>query len=320
MNIKIAAEKTGLTKKAIKYYECEGLINPSKNSSNNYREYTDTDIVKLNLIGALRVIDIPVSEIKCLIEGNKSLPDIMKNTLDKITEHISNLEKSRLIISNILNNNLEDYSTIGEQVRKLRETLEFSISEKKEFISTRLLKIFPGNFGKIFVNSYEPFLNITVDSDEKKDAWVKLVEFLDDLNEIDNTQPFIKLMNSIDVNKIEEYRQKAKEAKEDILKNFNNNIFIEKIKKQYIEFIRFMNEDKEKKKIFAKSVSQTMDMFNCLGVDENIFDEYLEILNEDYKQYRQIGKKFIGEIDEELKKEFGFTSKEFFENLKTAEN
>jgi DNA-binding transcriptional MerR regulator len=241
VNIKIAAEKTGLTKKAIKYYECEGLINPSKNSSNNYREYTDTDIVKLNLIGALRVIDIPVSEIKCLIEGNKSLPDIMKNTLDKITEHISNLEKSRLIISNILNNNLEDYSTIGEQVRKLRETLEFSISEKKEFISTRLLKIFPGNFGKIFVNSYEPFLNITVDSDEKKDAWVKLVEFLDDLNEIDNTQPFIKLMNSIDVNKIEEYRQKAKV---DILKNFNNNIFIEKIKKQYIEFIRFMNQDK----------------------------------------------------------------------------
>nr|WP_207749934.1 MerR family transcriptional regulator [Clostridium tyrobutyricum] len=317
VNIKIAAEKTGLTKKAIKYYECEGLINPSKNSSNNYREYTDTDIVKLNLIGALRVIDIPVSEIKCLIEGNKSLPDIMKNTLNKITENISNLEKSRLIISNILNKNLEDYSTIGEQVRKLRETLEFSISEKKEFISTRLLKIFPGNFGKIFVNSYEPFLNITVDSDEKKDAWVKLVEFLDDLNEIDNTQPFIKLMNSIDVNKIEEYRQKSKE---DILENFNNNIFIEKIKKQYIEFIRSMNEDEEKKKMFGKSVSQTMDMFNCLGADENIFDKYLEILNEDYKQYRRIVKKFMGDIDEELKKEFGFTSKEFLENLKTAEN
>jgi Predicted transcriptional regulators len=211
MNIKIASERTGLTKKAIKYYESEGLINPSKNSSNNYREYTDNDIVKLNLIGALRVIDISVSEIKCLIDGNKSLPDIMKDTLDKITETISNLEKSKLIISSIINKDLQDYNTIGEQVRKLRETLEFSISQKKEFISTRLLKIFPGNFGKIFVNSYEPFLNITVDSNEKKDAWMKLVEFLDDLNELDNTQPFIKLMNSIDVNKLEEHRQKSKE-------------------------------------------------------------------------------------------------------------
>lgn len=124
-------------------------------------------------------------------------------------------------------------------------------------------------------------------------------------------------MNSIDVNKIEEHRQNSKE---DILKNLNNNIFIEKIKKQYIEFIRSMNEDEEKKKMFGKSVSQTMDMFNCFGADENIFDKYLEILNEDYKQYRRIVKKFMGDIDEELKKEFGFTSKEFLENLKTAEN
>ena len=55
MNIKVVSEKTGLTKKAIKYYESEGLISPLKNSDNNYREYTDNDIVKLNLIGALRV-------------------------------------------------------------------------------------------------------------------------------------------------------------------------------------------------------------------------------------------------------------------------
>jgi len=51
MNIKVVSEKTRLTKKAIKYYESEGLINPLKNDSNNYREYTDNDIVKFNLIG-----------------------------------------------------------------------------------------------------------------------------------------------------------------------------------------------------------------------------------------------------------------------------
>lgn len=45
MNIKIVSEKTGLTKKAIKYYESEGLINPSKNNGNNYREYSDEDII-----------------------------------------------------------------------------------------------------------------------------------------------------------------------------------------------------------------------------------------------------------------------------------
>ena len=37
MNIKIASEKTGLIKRTIKYYESEGLINPSKKCENNYR-------------------------------------------------------------------------------------------------------------------------------------------------------------------------------------------------------------------------------------------------------------------------------------------
>ena len=40
MNIKATAEKTGLTKRAIKYYEGKGLIKPLKSNENNYREYT----------------------------------------------------------------------------------------------------------------------------------------------------------------------------------------------------------------------------------------------------------------------------------------
>ncbi|MBX4261211.1 MerR family transcriptional regulator [Clostridium estertheticum] len=38
MNIKVVSEKTGLTKRAIKYYESEGLISPLKNNDNNYRQ------------------------------------------------------------------------------------------------------------------------------------------------------------------------------------------------------------------------------------------------------------------------------------------
>ena len=40
MNIKETARQTGLTKKAIKYYEQEGLITVSKNPDNGYREYS----------------------------------------------------------------------------------------------------------------------------------------------------------------------------------------------------------------------------------------------------------------------------------------
>lgn len=157
MNIKTAAEKTGLTKKAIKYYESVGIVSPNKNSENNYREYMEKDIIKLNLIGALRLLDIPVNEIKSVIQGEKTLKEVMENTLKTIDESISNLEKSKIIISNIIEKENKDCYIIGEEVKKLRETLEYSMIEKREFIYNTILRIFPGEFGKLFVVGYEPF-------------------------------------------------------------------------------------------------------------------------------------------------------------------
>lgn len=40
-------KETGLTRKAIYYYESEGLVSPDKNPENNYREFTVKDLEKL---------------------------------------------------------------------------------------------------------------------------------------------------------------------------------------------------------------------------------------------------------------------------------
>lgn len=312
MNIKIVSEKTGLTKKAIKYYESEGLINPSKNNCNKYREYSDEDIVKLNLIGALRAIDIPTIEIKYLIDGAKDLETVMKSTLEKINDTISNLEKSRLIISSILSKDLQDYNMVGDQVKKLRETLELSTAEKKEFISITLLRIFPGNYGKIIVYTYEPFLDITIDNEEKKNAWLNLVEYLDNLNEIDETHPLIRGMNNINV--LEMDKQQAKNNVDCLL---NGDVTTtEKYKDEVIAFVKSVNENEEMRKKFIKSLTQTKELLNYTGAaDDIIIDDCLEILNEDFKKYREIGKKLNKAINEKLMQEFGFTFDEFFHNL-----
>lgn len=312
MNIKIVSEKTGLTKKAIKYYESEGLINPSKNNGNNYREYSDEDILKLNLIGALRAIDIPTMEIKYLLDGAKDLQTVMKSTLEKINETINNLEKSRLIISSILSKDLQDYNMVGDQVKKLRETLELSTAEKKEFISITLLRIFPGNYGKIIVYTYEPFLDITIDNEEKKNAWLNLVEYLDNLNEINESHPLIRGMNNINV--LEMDKQQAKNNVDCLL---NGDVTAtEKYKEEVIAFVKSVNENEEIRKKFIKSLTQTKELLNYTGAtDDIIIDNCLEILNEDFKKYREIGKKLNKAIDEELMQEFGFTFDEFFHNL-----
>ncbi|KGM95401.1 MerR family transcriptional regulator [Clostridium botulinum] len=313
MNIKLASEKTGLTKKAIKYYESVGLINPSKNSENNYRDYTEEDIIKLNLIASLRILDIPISEIKLLIEGNKTIDKVMKDTLKTINDSRSNLEKSKLIISNIIEKENKDFYVVGEEVKKLRETLEYSMEEKREYIYETLIRIFPGNFGSIVVSIYEPFLKIYIDNDEKKEAWIKLVDILDDLECVDESNPmFVKLAN-IDYDKLDNSVGNIKTNIYNILNGGEEEI--EKQKKAMVEACKELYSNEAWKKSFNENCDMAQDMFETNGEKLNEFDKCLEILNEDCKRYNEIMKKINDEVNEEVKKEFGFTREKFLKSL-----
>lgn len=75
MNIKEAETVTGISKRNIRYYEQAGLICPTRNRENDYREYTETDINTLKLIRALRMIDMPLEQIKEVIQGKATLHD-----------------------------------------------------------------------------------------------------------------------------------------------------------------------------------------------------------------------------------------------------
>ncbi|MPQ31345.1 MerR family transcriptional regulator [Clostridium estertheticum] len=322
MNIKVVSEKTGLTKRAIKYYESEGLISPLKNNDNNYREYTDNDIVKLNLIGALRIIDIPICEIKRLVSGDKGLQDIMNDTLVKVTETINNLEKTKLILSNLINKETKDYYSVGEQVIRLKETLELSLAEKKEFVSNSLIRIFPGNFGEIFVSSFKPFLNITIDNNEKKEAWLRLVEVLDNLDELDDNDELAKGISSIGNDKIQFLNEKRQN---DMINLLSGDMATrEEYKQNIISMIKLINETGKDEKNFTEALIKSYDMLNSIGVPGKTFYLYLEILNEDYKRYTEIDKEIYieaideikNELSEEIKDKLGLSLGEFFENLK----
>lgn len=47
----------------IKFYEREGLINPRRNE-NGYRDFSDEDVKSINRIKTLRMLDVPIPEIK----------------------------------------------------------------------------------------------------------------------------------------------------------------------------------------------------------------------------------------------------------------
>lgn len=68
MNIQQMAGRLNLTSRAIRFYEEKGLLKPQRQQHNQYRLYTEADAWRLQTIGALRELGIPLDEIKRLIQ------------------------------------------------------------------------------------------------------------------------------------------------------------------------------------------------------------------------------------------------------------
>ena len=92
MNIKEAEKLTGVSSRNIRFYEQKGLVTPARNEENDYREYSDEDIHRLKLIRALRMVEMPLEQIKLILDGQVSLQNAAMEQRQKIKENIQKLE------------------------------------------------------------------------------------------------------------------------------------------------------------------------------------------------------------------------------------
>ena len=64
-----AAKAVHTTTETLRHYDRIGLVKPSKKDEwTNYRYYTEQDIVRLNTVRALQLMDLPLQEIKKVLE------------------------------------------------------------------------------------------------------------------------------------------------------------------------------------------------------------------------------------------------------------
>ena len=78
MNIKQAAEQSGVSSPNIRFYEKEGLMTPARNRDNAYRDYTAGDIRTLKLIRMLRMLDMPLPVIQRVLNGEQPLSEALQ--------------------------------------------------------------------------------------------------------------------------------------------------------------------------------------------------------------------------------------------------
>lgn len=68
MGIRELVERTGVPAKTIRYYEDINLLSPPARKPNGYRNYAEADVERLKLVAGARRMDIPIAEIKEILD------------------------------------------------------------------------------------------------------------------------------------------------------------------------------------------------------------------------------------------------------------
>lgn len=97
MKINQVEELVGITKKNIRFYEDQGLIAPSRNPENGYRDYSLKDVEELHKIKLLRQLDIPIEQIRNVQEGKR----LLKECLNSQILHLSHKQHSLELMKEI---------------------------------------------------------------------------------------------------------------------------------------------------------------------------------------------------------------------------
>ena len=93
-----AAKAVHTTSETLRHYDRIGLVKPSKKDEwTNYRYYTEQDIVRLNTVRALQLMDLPLQEIKKVLEYDdlEKVVDFLAQAEKKADEKIAALQYSK---------------------------------------------------------------------------------------------------------------------------------------------------------------------------------------------------------------------------------
>ena len=162
MTINEIAKELNITKRAIKYYEEQGLLHVAKDA-NGYRNYSKQDAETLRMISVYRKLGISISDIQHLLkkEDKQILLKILKNKENELQEKISEYEELKAFVMN-------------EKLDDLSEMISY------ETIAEAITDAVPGFYGYYFLRHFMPYLQGKIETTEQKEAYDVICTFWDD--------------------------------------------------------------------------------------------------------------------------------------------
>jgi DNA-binding transcriptional MerR regulator len=269
---------TGLTKKAIRYYEDKALFHPQFNSDSTYKDYSKEDVSRLNQIAFLRNMDMPVSDIKRYLDELENKEDILQSYLNHIEEKIKRYQDIKSSINDILNCDVD--------IVLLNRYMIDSQRYNQDFVLRRIAMLFPDIFGKYILVHFGAFMNEPLDTKEKQRAFSDMVEFLDGIEGIEFPPDVLKYYSEIDETDFIEKMVMVNSDTYDRIMSFdeNNNNDIEQFRNEIQDYKNIMKQYKKE----LKPIADFKDYMENKLRETGYYDKFvanLRVISKSYDSY-----------------------------------
>lgn len=280
MQINEVCIQTGLTKKAIEYYQSKGLVSP-QTKGNGYREFTDEDIEQLKTIALLRKLDLTTDEVKQVLESEDK-----KSVLLMIKQAKQIQAKVKLARIDLI-----EQLVHGENTRDIQDKI--NLLDQQATIKEKLLMAFPGFYGRYFSIHFGQFLNQTIKTEDQKRMYAIIVDFLDNMESIKIPEELQSILAEADYysndDLVEKLCSKMQSAFDDFETYWENN---KNVITQYTEF-------KELEEYQNSSMAQLIQLFREFGETSGYYDIFIPAMRKLSPAYDNYYAKML-EVNEKL--------------------
>lgn len=271
MTIKEMSELTGVSARALRYYDEIGLFHPNGRSEAGYRLYDEKELEVLRQILYFREFDIPLRTIKEIMEN----PALDRKSILQTQKKMLILEKERLerLIDSI------------DAALKGANTMDFTVFNKEESskMFSAMLEHMPDEIRDTAMKEFgsieewrEHYLN-TVSSEEVQKQYAKIVEWYGGKEAYVNT-----VMNPLS----EEVRKSYKRRIDHVLDNLSkkqtqdiNSFEIRELIGEYGFVLKQLLQMKDEKNMMLAQAETYLDVRVAAVTDEQYGDGFSNFLN-----------------------------------------
>lgn len=267
----------GITKKAITYYEQQGLIEVEKDE-NGYRCFNRGHIRLLKEITLYRKLQISTRDISEIIKSDTKQKLLKSIEIEK-NQRIRELLNHQDYLNKMINSDLDEGS-----IDDYLNTINKSDQVDKSFVLNKLLECFPGGLGNIIWAHFSNFEFEIIQSKEQNQAWMQIVSFLDETEVMQGSD---KIMDILDDLQDDQVISIHRQLKDDVIKE---KMTTEKVKALKNRSNHMKKEIKESFPTIDKELSEFQEklskFFGSDGYKVHVI-ENMKILSKEYRAYHK---------------------------------